>query len=125
LWLYKADAYSEANVANYRDDAPKIYSTLGLCEESKAVQKWAEGEYSGQANLRAQDATKMATHVAAVTVATTSAPYTGQAPDPSEWLTYDNFLTRFKMRWISSNNGIVMIAQHHVMGTPIHFPKNR
>jgi hypothetical protein len=31
LWLYKVDAYFEANAATYMDDASKIYFILGLC----------------------------------------------------------------------------------------------
>jgi hypothetical protein len=47
LWLYKVDAYFEANTTTYADEPLKIYFILRLCEESKAVQKWAKGEYSG------------------------------------------------------------------------------
>jgi hypothetical protein len=118
LWLYKVDAYFEANATIYVDDASKIYLILGLCEDRRAVQKWAEGEYSGQANLRAQDAAKMAAHNAAIiahnaAVAATTAtgPYTGQAPTPSDWLTYDNFIVRFRTRWILSNNGMEAITK--------------
>jgi hypothetical protein len=53
LWLYKVNAYFEANATPYTDNLSKIYFILGLCEESKAIQKWAEGEYSGRANVRA------------------------------------------------------------------------
>jgi hypothetical protein len=53
----------------------------------------------------------MATHMAAIAAATTSAPYTGQAPTPTDWLTYNEFLKRFKMRWISSNNGMEVITR--------------
>jgi hypothetical protein len=118
LWLYKVEAYFEANAANYADDASKIYFILGLCKELKPVQKWAKGEYTRQANLRAQDTAKMAAHDAAiiahnaaVAASTATGPYTGQAPDPSEWLTYANFLSRFRGRWISSNNGMEAIAK--------------
>jgi hypothetical protein len=41
LWLYKVDAYFKANATTYVDDMSKIYFILRLCEESKAVQKWA------------------------------------------------------------------------------------
>jgi hypothetical protein len=99
LWLYKVDAYFEANATTYADDAPKIYPTLGLCEERKAVQKWAEG-YSGWANLRAQDTANLAAHDAAiiahnaaVTALTATGPYTGQAPILSDWC-YDRVTPR-------------------------------
>jgi hypothetical protein len=113
LWLYKVDAYFEVNATIYVDDASKIYLILELCEECKAVQKWAEGEYSGRSNLRAQDAAKLAAHDAAIIVhnavvvaSTATSPYTGQAPIPSDWLTYNNFIT-----WISSNNGMEAITK--------------
>jgi hypothetical protein len=118
LWLYKVGAYFEANATTYADDASKIYLILGLCEERKAVQKWAEGEYSCRANLRAQDAVKLAAHNAAiiahndaVAASTATGPYTGQAPVPSTGLTYDNFIARFRTRWISSNNGMEVISK--------------
>jgi hypothetical protein len=47
LWLYKVDTYFEANTTIYIDNVSKIYFILRLCRESKAIQKWAEGEYSG------------------------------------------------------------------------------
>jgi hypothetical protein len=96
---------------------PKYISSLDS-EESMAIQKWAEGEYSGRANLRAQDAAKMAAHGATiiahntvVAASTATSPYTGQAPDPSDWLTYGNFLARFRTRWILSNNGMEAITK--------------
>jgi hypothetical protein len=99
LWLYKVNASFEANATTYVDNVSKIYFILGLCKEHKAVQKWAEGEYTGWANLRAQDAAKMAAHDTAIIVhntvvaaSTATGPYTGQAPDPSDWLTYNHFL---------------------------------
>jgi hypothetical protein len=33
LWLYKVNAYFEANATTYADDASKIYLILGLCED--------------------------------------------------------------------------------------------
>jgi hypothetical protein len=111
LWLYKVDAYFKVNATIYGDDASKIYFILRLCEESKAVQKWAEGEYSSWANMRAQDTRVLATHATAVAMATMTVPFTGQAPTPSEWLTFDAFLERFKARWISSNNGMEAIIK--------------
>jgi hypothetical protein len=83
LWLYKVNAYFEVNATTYMDNASKIYFILRLCEELKAVQKWAEGEYSGQANMRAQDAAALAAHMAALAAATMTAPYMGPAPTPS------------------------------------------
>jgi hypothetical protein len=84
LWLYKVGTYFEANATTYADDASKIYLILGLCEDRKAVQKWAEGEYSCWANIRAQDAAKVAAHDtaiiahnAAVAAHTATGPYTG------------------------------------------------
>jgi hypothetical protein len=47
LWLYKVNTYFKANVTTYVDNTSKIYFILGLCGESKAVQKWVEGKYSG------------------------------------------------------------------------------
>jgi hypothetical protein len=118
LWLYKVNAYFEANVTLYADDASKIYLILRLCEDRKAVQKWAEGEYSGQSNLRAHDArllaahdTAIIVHNAAVVATTATGPYTGQAPIPSDWLTYKQFIKRFRARWISSNNEMEAIAK--------------
>jgi hypothetical protein len=118
LWLYKVDAYFEANVTTYVDDVSKIYFILRLCEDHKVVLKWAEGEYASQANLRAQDTAKLAAHNtaiiahnAAVAASMATGPYTGQAPTPSDWLTYDQFISRFRTRWISSNNGMEAITK--------------
>jgi hypothetical protein len=118
LWLYKLDAYFEANSTIYADDASKIHLILGLCEDRKAVQKWAEGEYSARANIRAQDAAKTAAHDtaiiahnAAVAASTATGPYTGQAPIPSTKLSYTEFIGRFRTRWISSNNGMEAISK--------------
>jgi hypothetical protein len=74
--------------------------------------------------MRAQDARTLAIHVTAVATATTSAPYTGQAPTLSEWLTFDAFLKRFKARWISSNNrmeAITKIAKVKQMGSVMDY----
>jgi hypothetical protein len=100
------------------DDVSKIYFILGLCKDCKAVQKWAEGEYSSWANLRAQDTAKMAAHNtttivhnAVVAASMATGPYIGQAPDLSDWLTYNQFLSRFRTRWILSNNGMEAITK--------------
>jgi hypothetical protein len=97
---------------------PRSISSSDSAKSQKAVQKWAEGEYSRRANIRAQDAAKMATHNtavaahnAAVAALTATGPYTRQAPDLSDWLTYDNFLVRFRTRWILSNNGMEAITK--------------
>jgi hypothetical protein len=131
LWLYKVATYFEVNVTTYVDDVSKIYFILGLCEDCKVVLKWAEGEYAGGANLRAQDAAKLAAHNTtiiahntAVAASTATSPYTGQAPTPPDWLTYNQFILRFRTRWISSNNGmevITKIARMKQMGSVVDY----
>jgi hypothetical protein len=53
----------------------------------------------------------LAAHTAALVAATMAAPYLGQAPTLSTWLTFDSFLARFKTRWILSNNRMEVIAK--------------
>src|SRR6266852_5174318 len=89
LWLFKVQAYFQANKTLYVDDESKIYFILGLCEKTPVVQKWAESKYMALAHHQGLYDT-----ILAVFMASTATPT--PPPTPLE-LTYANFIREFKM----------------------------
>jgi hypothetical protein len=94
-------AFFQANKTQYTDNKSTIYFMLGLCEETKSAQKWAELEYNMLANYQDIYDTEIAAHRAAMpTMPPTPAPALIQE------LMYNFFIKKFKSRWIPTNMGI-------------------
>src|SRR6266849_4313989 len=67
LWLFKVQAYFQANKTLYVDDKSKIYFILGLCKKTPVVQKWAESKYTLLAHHQVHYDNVLATYAAATT----------------------------------------------------------
>src|SRR6266849_7419028 len=74
LWLFKVEAYFQANKTLYADDESKIYFVLGLCEKTPVVQKWAESKYTALAHHQIHYERLVAAYDAAMTPTAAGTP---------------------------------------------------